>query len=1107
MRAKVTNASRMKFFCLLGCMILFAFAAGQALLTADDSRPTYPAPKLSPSVDGDLADWAGIVPICLHRPEQVVYEGWGGASDLSARFWTAWDEKHLYFAAEVQDDAFHQPHAAAEMYRGDSIQIAFDVLKKNRYDYEYGFALTPAGLQAYCWHPKGADTSTIKLVAKKGTSGVNYEAAIPWENLKPFSVASGRKMGFTMMVNDADGAKREGWIEWTPGIGKSKDPSAYGTLLVVNEQTSEIISKYFHIADIGSSKPAYGADDREAELELRVAPPFATEAAWKATVRTPEMVIEKSGEVKSADLFADGNVRIRLPLKSLSDGSYEAIVEVESRSPSARCQLTARFDVAGANSRVIKQRLKETAEISPKDAPFVRFLLTQARDAYAAGRFADAAAALDSMAALAGMAQGEDKSLVAESRPVSVPGAWKPYRIHGREFWLEMPFRPQTQDLFKKAGIYDDPMYEEAALRVGWRTIQEPDSPLYKDLLKRDNAVIVRSGYFIYDRNMMDLKKEDYDRFVKDFGDRFIGIHGIHESMGWHASHFDRKAHTYPRMKRKTPTFDFSGEELVLPEPIMDVAAAYEAHRRLYRAITLQPYYKVYCTTATMMNHFVYEMGAGIVSNEIGPCGEMNTQALVAFARGAGRQFKRPWGMYIAAWGGGVAGDASTLYNFPFPWCRRFFPKDLGGWDGGPYSGPSHSLQKRLLYVSYMSGANLIGHESDQFFGSIYVANYDRHKEYSEKDWLPTLLRDTQYFLSDHGAFFREFYNDIAKKRDRGVPYAPIALLFDQHNGCAMVYSRDHLMGVVPYSEADYMMRATINTLWPWEGRGYFRGGWGAAKKRGDWETYDSVSSPFGDVFDVITNFAPADVVMSYPVIMAVGRVGINDKFAGMLKEYVRSGGAFIINIKQLPKALSGEDFLGCRITDKRHSAPASYSTIDNSLIREDKPFEFAEINPTSAQTLVCCVGTAKALPLVTRNPYGKGAVILTTPDYLKPKGSKNKMLNLFSHLMRRLTDELLPFSLQGDVEYLINKNARGWVVTLVNNEGVYKYPGRKEIIKPEEAQKATVTFKGKAPDVLEWTTNERLKSEIRDGATIVKVTVPSGEIRILEFRLPRNAN
>jgi hypothetical protein len=31
----------------------------------------------------------------------------------------------------------------------------------------------------------------------------------------------------SLLVNDNDGAGRKGWLEWTPGIGQTKDPSQY----------------------------------------------------------------------------------------------------------------------------------------------------------------------------------------------------------------------------------------------------------------------------------------------------------------------------------------------------------------------------------------------------------------------------------------------------------------------------------------------------------------------------------------------------------------------------------------------------------------------------------------------------------------------------------------------------------------------------------------------------------------------------------------------------------------------------------------------------------------------------------------------------------------
>ena len=41
------------------------------------------------------------------------------------------------------------------------------------------------------------------------------------------------------------------------------------------------------------------------------------------------------------------------------------------------------------------------------------------------------------------------------------------------------------------------------------------------------------------------------------------------------------------------------------------------------------------------------------------------------------------------------------------------------------------------------------------------------------------------------------------------------------------------------------------------------------------------------------------------------------------------------------------------------------------------------------------------------------------------------------AHLLAHLASEATPVRVKGDVEYLINRTARGWVVTLFNDNGV----------------------------------------------------------------------
>jgi hypothetical protein len=67
-------------------------------------------------------------------------------------------------------------------------------------------------------------------------AALNFELAIPWSQLPPFSPSGGASMGFSFVFNDDDGGGREGFVEWTPGIGLGKDPSSFGTLVLVGGQ-------------------------------------------------------------------------------------------------------------------------------------------------------------------------------------------------------------------------------------------------------------------------------------------------------------------------------------------------------------------------------------------------------------------------------------------------------------------------------------------------------------------------------------------------------------------------------------------------------------------------------------------------------------------------------------------------------------------------------------------------------------------------------------------------------------------------------------------------------------------------------------------------------
>jgi hypothetical protein len=461
--------------------------------------------------------------------------------------------------------------------------------------------------------------------------------------------------------------------------------------------------------------------------------------------------------------------------------------------------------------------------------------------------------------------------------------------------------------------------------------------------------------------------------------------------------------------------------------------------------------------------------------------------------------------MYLAnVCGGEVARDSVLWYkndSSPFlsPECR--YVTSL--YDFGPYSGTSLSLQRRQLYAAYMSGANIIKCEHD---GQIFIANYD-YRNIDKIDPLVKVLRDKPYCLSPAGEIRKDLYDNIVKKHERGVAYTPVALIFDRYHGFIPDYDKSNIFGVLPYTEGDCMMLGVESALFP------FLSGNFQARATG----------PYGDMFDVLTNNSRKETLRAYRALLLVGDVDLDklapDKsswvaggggklFTERLMDYVRDGGTLMINAKQIKEGTLPDEFLGCKISKERGKGRIGYSLLDGAVITERKSFGYQRLEPKSAIPLILRAdadGQKDALAVANR--YGQGIVILTAPDYMMEAGSRNQMLNMFGYLMGQMRDELLPIKWKGAVEVLVNRNSKGWVVTLINNEGVTKKGGQPEVA--DDTKKADVWLCLAKPaggldvkEITEWVKGEKTEMKKTADGIETRITVPPGDVRILEFRI-----
>jgi len=74
-----------------------------------------------------------------------------------------------------------------------------------------------------------------KFVIKKWDKGFLYEAKFPLKELTIGDIENGRMIKFNFIVNDDDGVGRRMWIGITPGIGETKAPNLYKTLIFLNK--------------------------------------------------------------------------------------------------------------------------------------------------------------------------------------------------------------------------------------------------------------------------------------------------------------------------------------------------------------------------------------------------------------------------------------------------------------------------------------------------------------------------------------------------------------------------------------------------------------------------------------------------------------------------------------------------------------------------------------------------------------------------------------------------------------------------------------------------------------------------------------------------------
>jgi hypothetical protein len=450
-------------------------------------------------------------------------------------------------------------------------------------------------------------------------------------------------------------------------------------------------------------------------------------------------------------------------------------------------------------------------------------------------------------------------------------------------------------------------------------------------------------------------------------------------------------------------------------------------------------------TSSTSFAHALTQWGVNLIGMETAAVMPM-TGMRIAFTRGAARQFGGAFLYYHAPNFGDTATTFTKVQNFAGP--DHFYHSRYGA-----TMGPSLSWYRKNYYLYYMAGASAIYLEQgqDQFF----KPGPGEHP----------------FQLNPLGRITDEFVRFAEQHPDRGTPYTPVAFLLDPANGFEMT---DYPHWPFEVSQLDRGDRALRELF----GVAYYPGlvveGEPAIADRQPF-----ISGVFGNIFDVLT---AADVrgsrskiqtlLPTYRAVVVGGRVEWSDEWIQRLNEYVRNGGTLVINaaqIKRLPQQL-----LGVRLTNETGEAHNARCLAPGEDVQDLKGqiFRYEKVELKGATPLIT---TLSDQPLVTVNNVGKGNVVfIAVPDLL---AEDERMTPFAAHTLAHVFANATPVKVTGDVEYLINRTANGWIVTLLNNNGVFKTQQGMAQVDRSAYVTVTISLPGQPiQSATEWTTDTSLK-------------------------------
>jgi hypothetical protein len=467
------------------------------------------------------------------------------------------------------------------------------------------------------------------------------------------------------------------------------------------------------------------------------------------------------------------------------------------------------------------------------------------------------------------------------------------------------------------------------------------------------------------------------------------------------------------------------------------------------------------------------QMGARTIGYESAACTGVVIGMRWAFMRGTARQFNGLTATYRST----NYGDCATVFT---PQNTYSKPENMYDNYYSVYSGSGMTWFKFDLWYQYMAGASMFYHEQGFM-----------------EWWKPggtTAAGKWPVELSPIGKLVDRFLRvtDDKEKFDRGTPYTPVAFLLDYAHGWEpSTYWPNSFKNFhghpekLPYGDHEKMLNEIFWTAFYPIGPN--------SEKPMMALTESFVAGTFGDIFDVVFAFPDTKrwtTIDQYPLVVAAGETAITEPEGKRLKEYVDKGGTLVVFLDQFTGP--GAAQIGLPKTGETIT-----TTVYKNADGKENPTQTLAFKPITLGNGGKAIATDdKGNAMISSIDQGKGRLIyvsiplgLSMDKHLAPP-----VTDLFIQAFRGLT----PVSVQGDVQWMLNKNATGWMVTIINPYGQEK--PQQGITPTDYRQNRTVTVRSKKP--IKSAVDRLLPSDVLtpQGDTLT-VTIPAGGVRIIEIK------